>query len=179
MLNYEKLKSISRLQTKTLWSIAIVIVAVNMGIGIALGLISSHNHKQQLSERYTKLTKSRALVLVEPIWTFEFDRAQFLLNEMITDTNILEARISIDKEIITSTRSEGKNASAHIFTAPIVFKTNYMSEPLGQLAMTVSTDEANSVFTKQVTESMIISVLLLLILSVAISKVSSRQLETT
>ena len=179
MLNYEKLKSISKLQTKTLWTIAIAIVLVNMGVGVALGLISSHNHKQQFSERYSKLTKARAQVLVEPIWTFEFERAQFLLNELIADSNILEAKIRVDKEIITSTRNDGKTASSHIFTAPIVFRSTYMNEPLWQLAMTVSADQANSVFAKQITESLIISVLLLLILSLAISKISSRQLETS
>ncbi len=179
MLNYEKLKNISKLQTRTLWTIAIIIVLVNMGVGATLGLISSHNFKQQLSEKYTKLTKARAKVLVEPIWTFEFDRAQFLLNELITDNNILEARIHIDKEIMTSARSDGNTASAHTITAPIIYQSTYMNEPLGQLAMIVSTDEANSVFTKQITESIIISVLLLLILSLGISRIAGKQLETT
>lgn len=178
MLNYDKLKNISKLQTKTLWTIAAVVVLVNMGVGITLGLISSHKYKQQLSERYTRLTQARAQVLVEPIWTFEFERAQFLLNELIADSNILEAKIHVDKEVITSKRSDVNKASAHIITAPIVYKSNFINEPLGKLAMTVSTDEANSIFTKQITDSIIISVLLLLILSLGISRLTGNQSET-
>ncbi len=174
---YANLKT--SLNPKLIWSIAALFIVVNLGFGLVNGFFSSHAMKKQLTEHYTRIAEARAQVLVEPVWVFEYERAQKLLQELIVNKDILEAKILVDKETYSASQKVKATGSTKTVVYPITFRDETVEEKLGNLTMTFSTQEATSAMTQRITESIILSLIVILVIAFVTSQMTGRPEKTS
>ncbi len=169
----------SSLNAKLLWSVAAIFIVFNLGFGLVNGFFSSQSMKKQLTEHYTKVAEARAQVLSEPVWVFEYGRANRLLQELVVNKDILEVKMYIDKETFSASQKNMSTGSTQTVVYPITFKDDAVEQNLGNLTMTFSTQEASSVMMQRITESIILSGLLLLIIAFFTSQMTGKPEETS
>ncbi|MGH1351180.1 MAG: hypothetical protein ACRBBN_10275 [Methyloligellaceae bacterium] len=173
---------ISNLKTsltpKALWAAATVLIIINLGFGLVNGFLSSQNMKKQMTEQYTRIAEARARILAEPVWIFEYSRARTLLQELIVNSDILEAKINVDKETLSVSQKLKPSGETQTVSYPITFKDEAVEEKLGSLTMTFSTRNASSAMTQRVTESIFLSLILLLAMVFFSSRLKQVQQET-
>ncbi len=175
VLKFLKINLGTSFQAKFLWAVIPFIIFINVLFGVGYGLMSAHQLKQQLTERYTEVARARAKVLVEPIWVLELDRVQKLLDELVLNGDIIKAEIDASGEQLNAVAKTKTSSSLQKVIVPIIYKDAVQVDELGTLTITFTTDKVAGILLRKIMESMIISIFLSLLMSVYIFHVTKTQ----
>lgn len=165
----------TKFQSKFLWAIVPVVILITLIFGLSTGLLSAYQLRQSLFDYYTDVARERAKVLVEPIWVLELERVKKLLDELVTNSDILSATVHIDQETLSSKSKNSDITSTQTIVVPITYKDSIQTEHLGEFSISFSTERVTGLLAQKLMESFVISILLSLTISFSIFRVARKQ----